>query len=206
MERLCVIFGAGETFAPRKNFGKDALVIAADGGYAAAKAAGLVPDVIVGDFDSGKEPDEALGAHVVKLSCDKNDTDTIAAVKLGLRRGYRRFAIYGGVGGRLDHTAANIATLRYLNNFDAQGFLIDEKSVATVITERKFALPRSARGTVSVFAYGGEADGVTYKGLTYNLTDATLTPDYPLGVSNATTAEPATIAVKHGSLLIFFPR
>lgn len=206
MDGLCVIFGAGATYTPRKNFGKNALIIAADGGYAAATAAGLTPDVVVGDFDSGDEPKVKLSAHVIKLSCDKNDTDMMAAVKLGLRRGYRKFVLYGGVGGRLDHTAANFAALRYMNNFDAQGFLIDENAIATVITESKFALPRAARGTVSVFAYGGIADGVTYTGLTYNLKNATLTPDFPLGVSNATTAEQATIAVKSGSLLIFFPR
>ena len=143
---------------------------------------------------------------MIKLNRDKSDTDMLAAVKLGLRRGFKSFVIYGGTGGRLDHTAANFATLAYLNAFDARGYLIDRDSVTTVITDGKITLPRSARGTVSVFAYGGTASGVSLKNLSYELDNADLTPDYPLGVSNATTDKPAQISVKHGSLLVFFPR
>ncbi len=208
MEPICYIFGAGEIHSPRKKVSPADTVIAADGGYAGAIEAGLEPSAVIGDFDSGSPPVGA--AHVVKLSRDKDDTDMLAAVKLGLRRGYRTFVIYGGVGGRLDHTVANFAVLRYLNDFDARGFLIDRNAVATVITDGKIVLPSSARGTVSVFAYGGEASGVNYKNLGYILTDATLRPDFPIGVSNAVGANektaPAEISVKHGSLLVFFPR
>lgn len=205
MEKLCVIFGAGDVYSPRKKFTKTDLIIAADGGYKKALDAGFSPDVVIGDFDSGEMP-ENTAAHIVKLNRDKDDTDMLAAVKLGLRRGCKTFAIYGGVGGRLDHTIANISTLAYLNAYDARGFLIDKDSIATVITENKFTLPKSARGTVSVFAYGGEASGITYKNLSYILENASLLPDVPLGVSNATAAHPAEISVKHGSLLIIFPR
>ncbi|MDE7406732.1 MAG: thiamine diphosphokinase [Clostridiales bacterium] len=204
MEKLCVIFGAGEVHSPRKHFGKDDLIIAADGGYAAAVAAGLEPNVVIGDFDSGTVP--AAAAHVIKLNRDKDDTDMLAAVKLGLRRGYKTFVLYGGTGGRPDHTYANISTLAYLNAYDARGFLVDKSVVATVITDGDITLPKSAHGTVSVFAYGGAASGVTYKNLSYILNDVELTPDFPLGVSNATTDKPAKISVKHGSLLIYFPR
>lgn len=204
MEKLCVIFGAGEAFSPRKHFLKDDLIIAADGGYAAATAAGLTPDVVIGDFDSSEVPTAA--AHVVKLNRDKDDTDMLAAVKLGLRRGYKTFVLYGGTGGRPDHTFANIATLAYLNTFDARGFLVDKDAVATVITNSSITLPKGAHGTVSVFAYGGAATGVTYKNLSYILEDAELAPDFPLGVSNATADKPAKITVKNGSLLIYFPR
>ena len=206
MEKLCVIFGAGDKSAPRKKFGKSDLIIAADGGYAAAKAAGLNPDVVIGDFDSGEEPKDT-DAFVVKLNPDKDDTDMLAAVKLGLRRGYRTFVLYGGTGGRLDHTVANIATLSYLNAFGAHGYLIDADSVCTVITEEKLKIPATAHGTVSVFAYGGIAEGVTLKNLSYKLDNAQLTPEFPIGVSNATTESgEGEISVKHGSLLVFFPR
>ncbi len=212
MNSLCVIFGAGEVYAPRKKFGKSDLIIAADGGFLTATDAGLTPDVVIGDFDSSQAP-QNIDAHIIKLNRDKNDTDMLAAVKLGLRRGYKDFVIYGGVGGRLDHTVANFATLAYLNAYAAHGYLVDKNSIATVITEESFALPQSARGTVSVFAYGGIASGVSYKGLSYDLDNAELSPDFPLGVSNATApisdsgkARRIEISVKHGSLLIFFPR
>ena len=84
--------------------------------------------------------------------------------------------------------------------------MIDKTSVATVITDGKFKLPKDARGTVSVFAFGGEATGVTLKNLAYALDAAGLAPAFPIGVSNATTNAQGEICVKHGSLLIFFPR
>ncbi len=206
MEKLCVIFGAGETFAPR-TFGAGDLVIAADGGYAAVVKLGIEPNVVIGDFDSLGGGEDGISAHIVKLNPDKDDTDTLAAVKLGLRRGYTTFVIYGGVGGRLDHTVANFGTLAYLNAFGARGFLIDRNAVATVITDDKFAVPEGAHGTVSVFAYGGAATGVTLKNMKYTLDNTTLTPDFPIGVSNSTIeGKRAEISVKHGSLLIFFPR
>lgn len=205
MEKLCVIFGAGSVCSPRKKFGKDDLIIAADGGYAMAKSCGLSPSAVIGDFDSGSTPEDAA-AFVVKLNRDKDDTDMLAAVKLGLRRGYRYFVIYGGTGGRPDHTFANISTLAYLNAYGGRGFLVFDSSVATVITDGKFTLPKNARGTVSVFAYGGQASGVNLENLSYTLSNATLSPDNPIGVSNATTEKSGKISVKQGSLLIFFPR
>ena len=203
---VCVVFGAGEVFAPRIKIKSDDLVIAADGGYEKAIEAGFEPKAVIGDFDSGKMP-ENTSAHVIKLNRDKDDTDMLAALKLGLRRGFRTFYIYGGVGGRLDHTAANFAALAYLNAFGAQGYLVDADCVATVITDGKFSVPENSDGYVSVFAYGGVADGVTLKNVKFPLENATLTPDFPLGVSNERHGEkPPVISVKTGSLLIFFPR
>ena len=181
-------------------------MIAADGGYEKAVKAGLDPSVVIGDFDSSAVP-ENTAAHVIKLNRDKDDTDMLAAVKLGLRRGYKTFVIYGGTGGdRLDHTVANFGALAYLNAFGAQGYLVDRDAVATVITDDKFAVPKQARGTVSVFAYGGVASGVNLENLQYSLTNAELTPEYPIGVSNATGDKAGVVSVKSGSLLIFFPR
>lgn len=207
MDKLCVIFGAGECTAPRKKFGAGDLVIAADGGYAAATAFGLQPAVVIGDFDSGAMPTEGT-SHIIKLNRDKDETDMLAAVKLGIRRGYKTFVLYGGVGGRLDHTVANLATLAYMNAFDARGFLVGDDSVATVITETKFEVPKRTTGTLSVFAYGGTATGVTEKGVKFQLDNAELTPDFPLGVSNEidSNAAATTVSVKTGSLLVFFPR
>lgn len=206
MEKLCVIFGAGAYTAPKLKRDKNTLVIAADGGYAEAKTAGFDPDIIIGDFDSGAAPTDTE-AFVVKLNRDKDDTDMLAAVKTGLRRGCDTFVIYGGTGGRLDHTVANFGTLAYLNAFGAQGYLVDEHSVATVVTDGKFMPPKTAVGTVSVFAYGGNATGVTLKGLKFPLDNYELTPEFPIGVSNETVdGKRAEITVKHGTLLIFFPR
>lgn len=90
----CYIIGAGEriNILPAPEQGD--LLIAADGGYAWLKEKGLEPDLVVGDFDSMAEP--AGVAHLVRLPKEKDDTDTMAAVRLGQERGYRRFHIFGG--------------------------------------------------------------------------------------------------------------
>ena len=112
MEPICYIVGAcqpGELcLAP----GRPAFVIAADQGLRYLEEAGITPDLIVGDFDSlGIVPQ---GANVVRHPVEKDDTDMMLAVKTGLARGYRTFVLYGGLGGRLDHTYANFQTLTYL--------------------------------------------------------------------------------------------
>lgn len=203
MEKICVIFGAGEVYTPTRRF-DGALVIAADGGYAAAVREGFAPDAVIGDFDSGDMPEDSP-AYVVKLDRNKDDTDMLAAVRLGLRRGCRTFVLYGGTGGRPDHTFANYAVLRFLNDYDARGYLIDRDTVATVMTEDKLVLPKTACGTVSVFPFGGTAEGIAYKNLKFTPEGDKLDPYYPLGVSNYTNGG-AEISVKHGSLLVFFPR
>lgn len=208
MSKVCVIYGAGEVFPAGKKIKAD-LVIAADGGYAKAVRDGYAPDVVIGDFDSSEAPTDTE-AFVIKISRVKDDTDTLAAIKTGLRRGCDTFVVFGGVGGRLDHTVANFGALAYLNAFGAHGYLVDRDSVATVVTDEKFTIPNKAFGTVSVFAYGGDAEGVTLENLDYTLDKATLCPHVPIGVSNnrraAENAKPAEISVEHGSLLIFFPR
>lgn len=196
---ICYIIGAMEhTFAFQPRNGD--YVIAADSGYRHLMAKGIKPDLVVGDFDSlGYVPE---GEQVVRHPVQKDDTDTMLAVKLGLSKGYNRFLLLGGMGGRLDHTIANIHVLAYLMNHGAKGALVGERE--TVILFQNSTVSFDAEGTVSVFAYGGRAAGVTLEGLQYPLTDATLTTDFPIGVSNVFTKAPARISVRDGCLLVIW--
>ena len=126
--KRCFIFAAGTFYGLRKRPEAGDLVIAADAGYRVCQQEGLVPDVILGDFDSMEAPD--AGEKVCRLPVEKDDTDTLAAVKLGLERECTDFWIYGGTGGkRLDHTLANLQTLLYLRRRGARGFLYDNDFV-----------------------------------------------------------------------------
>jgi thiamine pyrophosphokinase len=112
MRQLCFVVGAGSPC----NFALKALpgdyVIAADAGYNTLKRLGITADLLVGDFDSlGFRPEHP---NIVEHPPEKDDTDMMLAVKEGLRRGSRTFVILGGLGGRLDHTVANIQTLAFL--------------------------------------------------------------------------------------------
>lgn len=176
------------------------LVIAADAGY--LQLGGVKPDYVVGDFDSlGYVPE---GERIVRHPAEKDDTDTLLAVKLGLSLGYRVFLLLGGVGGRLDHTLANIQTLAYLHARGARASLVSAQETIAIIEGETLRFRAGLSGVVSVFAYGETATGVYERGLRYPLNDATLTDDVPLGVSNAFTGEPAEISVQHGRLLVLW--
>lgn len=197
--KTCYIMGAmptEHTFDPRPGD----LVIAADGGLATLEGLGITPDVILGDFDSlGRIPD---GDGVLVHPVEKDDTDTMLACKLGLEKGYRNFEIYGGIGGRLDHTIANMQTLLYLREHGADAILAGEGETLRVIRNQSVLLPAKEAGLLSVFALGGNARGVTIRGLYYEAEGVDLTPSFPLGVSNHFCGREAFVEVKEGNLLI----
>ncbi len=199
----CVIFCAAGFEGLLSPLKQDDFVIAADGGLAHAQALGITPDLTLGDFDSlGYTPQ---GAAVYPV--EKDDTDSMLAVREGLARGFREFVLYGALdGARLDHTVANYQTLQFLADRGARGTLVGEHFLATVIKNGQITFPPRFSGTVSVFCMGPDARGVTETGLYYGLDNATLTAGFPLGVSNRFTGEPACIRVEAGSLLVLWQR
>lgn len=176
------------------------LVIAADGGY--AQLGGIRPDLVVGDFDSlGYVPQ---GEEIVRHPAEKDDTDTMLAAKIGIARGFRLFVLLGGVGGRLDHTLANIQTLAFLRENGARAALLGEAETITLIQDESLHFRAGLSGTISVFSFGETALGVYERGLAYALNDATLRDTNPLGVSNGFTGEAAEVSVRQGRLLVLY--
>ena len=176
--------------------------IAADKGLLQLRERGTEPDLVVGDFDSlGYVPQ---ARELVRHPVEKDDTDMMLAVREGLRRGYRQFLLYGGLGGRLDHTLANIQTLGFLCAHGARGLLYGEGTALTLLEHGTIRFPASAQGTVSVFCYGDEAAGVTETGLYYPLENAALTNTFPLGVSNAFCGRESAVFVQKGKLLLLW--
>lgn len=201
--KQCVIFCAAGFDGLMDPIASEDFVIAADGGLNYTKALGLTPQAIIGDFDSLHYI--PTGAEVYPV--EKDDTDSMLAVKLGLKKGYRRFVIYGGLDGeRLDHTVANYQTLQYLAQRDARGILVGRDFCATVIRDGALAFSGGTAGDISVFCMGPDATGVTIEGLYYTLRNGTLTSGFPLGVSNHFTGAPAKIEVARGFLLILWRR
>lgn len=200
---ICYVVGAGE-FCPRGlTPGLGDLVIAADGGFAALEGLGLSPDLVVGDFDSlSRRPDHP---HVVALPVEKDDTDMHAALRLGWERGYQTFRLYGGTGGRMDHTLANLQSLAWLAHRGGRGYLMGADWTATVLSSGgALTLEAGRRGTVSVFCLGDRAEGVDIHGLKYGLTNGVLTCDYPLGVSNSFLGGESRVSVRRGTLLVLW--
>ena len=196
---ICYIVGAGEfygTFTPLE----DDLVIAADGGYNSLKKRDIRCDLLIGDMDSINELPEHI--EIIRHPIEKDETDMHLAYLEGYRRGYRDFAIYGGVGGRADHTFANYCLLSYIRGNSCHATLYDKACKAYVIKNEVTRVVGKPQKAISIFAFGGEARGVNLKGLYYELNDGNLAPDFPLGVSNHFTDKPAEISVSDGTLLI----
>lgn len=202
----CFIFGAGPFYGLDDIPAPGDLILAADGGYQHCCIAGLQPNLLLGDFDSLEVPPPQDIPRQV-FPPEKDDTDTMLAVKLGLERGFRRFHLYGGTGGRLDHTLANLQTLAYLAKAGARGELHDESFVFTAIQgPDRLQLPSQAAGLFSVFCLGADAAGVSIQGGKYEAKGVTLTAAFPLGVSNQFRGELVVVSVDSGCLLVGWER
>lgn len=204
MDRRCFIVGAGE-FDGFPDFaapGKGDLLIAADGGYRYLKNMGMEPEVLLGDFDSL----EVVPAHrhLIRHSPIKDDTDMALAVAFAEKEGFQTFFLYGGLGGRLDHTLANLQLLTQMARKGQEAWLIGQGTILTAITNGRLLFPEQASGMLSVFCQGECAKGVFEHGLKYELEDAVLTCDRALGVSNEFIGTGSCIAVKNGTLLVMW--
>ena len=196
----CFIFGALEVKCLPYLPAEGDLVIAADKGYETLKKLNITPNIIVGDFDSlGYIPKEA---NVEKLNVRKDDTDTAHAVDIGFERGFKEFIAYGGVGGKLDHSIANIQLAKSIAKRGGRAVFIGDTESFTVIKDGSISFDESRTGRISVFSLSDESTGVSETGLSYALENATLTNDFALGVSNEFVGKKSEVSVKNGYLLI----
>lgn len=174
--------------------------IAADAGYLQLEALGLSADVVVGDFDSAPQP--SGGAEVIVLPSEKDDTDTVYAAKLALARGWRDITLFGAWGRRPDHSTANLQLLLYLAQNGAAAKLACSWGKIWCLGPGKHDFPQKEGACLSVLAAGGAARGICLAGVKYPLENATLTPDYPLGISNEFAGD-ARVTVGSGYIYVF---
>lgn len=201
--KRCVIIAAGDkgNLGP-KDIGllPEDLVYCCDAGYAYAQEWGIKPHLVVGDFDSYQEELPAdLPIH--RSPVEKDDTDTLLAIRLGLEQGCDSFLLVAVTGGRLDHTIANIQTMAWLVQQGKECVLLGAHERLTMVQNGSVHLPRR-EGTLSVFCYGPTATGVTLEGVYYPLTQAVLNNTFPIGVSNQVVDPQAKITVEEGCLLL----
>ena len=198
----CVIVGAGTVDESEIRIEQDDFVIGADGGLKYLGHLGIQANLALGDFDSlGYVPQHE---HLVVHPVMKDDTDMMLAVKEGLNLGYRNFRIYGGLGGRLDHTLANLQTLCFLSKQGAEATLIGEGICICAVTDGEISFDESYEGIISIFCLTGEAKGVTLTGLKYPLDNGVMTSQMPLGVSNEFIGQKSTVRVTDGTLIVIW--
>ncbi len=197
--KRALIFGGGIYGGEFPVISPDDLIIAADKGAEILIAHGIAPHITVGDFDSSSVIPEK---DVIRLPVEKDVTDTHAAVEIALERDCDEIHIYGGMGGRVDHTFANYSLLSSLSEKGIRAYLFGEGYRITALFNGKITLSGKSGETLSVFSWSEESKGVTLRGVKYPLENSVLHKNFALGVSNSFSEEKAEISVKDGILLI----
>lgn len=206
----CILIGAGDLTISEILVGENDLCIAVDGGFEYCKLLEITPDYILGDFDSISEKEAESVAEIAKteedrvivLPVEKDDTDMLAAIKLGLSEGYQNFRIYGGMGGRIEHTIANIQCLLYLKEHNAVGYLMDGTGMILVAKEEQISFQDSLEGYLSLFSMGDKAV-VSIEHMKYPLKEQEITNSFPLGISNEfLLGEKGKVTVHKGAVMM----
>lgn len=230
-KQRCVIIGAAEIQnyeKIKKYFRNDDYYIYCDAGLKHQEALGVWPNLIIGDFDSYSKAEmerkyqEIKNAHedslnqnqkqaqaaarkppeLIVLPCEKDDTDTVFAVKEAMRRNFAEFLLVGVIGQRLDHTLANVSILYMLDEAGKQGRILDDYSEMQLVSGSPVRIDDTC-AYFSLLNLSGQAEGVTITHAKYPLQDAAIHCEYQYGVSNEVLpGETAEVTVARGKLLL----
>ena len=206
-KKRCVVVGGADIndygFV-RKGLRADDYVVFCDSGLKHLEALQVKSGLIVGDFDSHDNPH--LDVETIVLPCEKDDTDTVFAVKEAIKRGYNEFLLIGVIGARLDHTLGNVSILLYLDSLGKKGTIIDDYSEMGIVSSEPVYIDDSF-AYFSLLNISGIAKGITIENAKYPLNNAEITCEYQYGVSNEVTlGMTAKVTVKEGKLLLIKDR
>lgn len=197
-----VIFAGGEFSAPAdldEILKEASVIVCADSGFDSAVSVGVVPHVIIGDMDSVKSklPENT---DIIKLKCEKDDTDTEAAIDYLVNNGCSEIVLLGALGGRVDHELANIMLMVYTAKKGAR-LVIKTKNTEIILVE-KYAEIKGEKGDyLTLIPITTDAEGVTLSGLKYPLEGATLEVGKTVGVSNEFISDKASITNQKGMIV-----
>ncbi len=203
LKNRCVIIGGGCCTAEilKSNITSNDFVICADSGYDIAKEANIIPNLLIGDFDSIKSVPEEVDK--ITLPVEKDVTDSLAAFNEGIKLGYKSFVLFGGTGGRFEHTFANVSLMANASKSGIDFLIIDDKHIFRSITNSAIKIAKKDKQQISVFAFGNKAYGVTETGFHYPLNNYTLDPfNGALGTSNDIIEDYGVISVEDGTIII----
>ncbi len=207
MTDRCIIFAGGDAVSSCNidfDLVSQSFVICADKGLELAESLGIIPDLILGDFDSLDH--QPTGENVMTYPVEKDDTDLMLAVNTALEKGYRKFCIYGACGGRLDHMMGNIACLALIADNGGSGIIIGDDEIISMHDSGSFEIPYKDGFSLSLFSYTPKVSGLTIGGTKYTAENCTLTNSVTLGVSNEITDDLAKISFDDGRLLVIQSR
>jgi thiamine pyrophosphokinase len=181
------------------------LTICCDGGARHFQNLGIKPDVIIGDMDS-IDPAQLASFNsderkIIKYPVNKNYTDTELALDYALDLKPEKILIWCALGGRIDHTLANIFLLYRARKKGIETSLIDEYCEAFVINKETSFINEEGK-TVSLLALTPRTTGITLSGFAYPLEKGSLKMGESRGISNVINNTCAGIKIEKGKLLV----
>lgn len=203
MEKVCAIISGGAC-SPLCGIEEADFVIACDKGLCYAQKEGITPGLVVGDFDSFTG-DLPRGIPVLKLPCEKDETDTMAAVDYAIDKGFEKILLFCALGARLDHLLGNLQTASYAAERGITVKISDADNEIFVFTEKKLVFPKKEGFSISVISLTDRCETVSLSGGKYELKNAVLTNSSTLGISNEWESD-ITISVRSGVLAVVMSR
>lgn len=199
----CAIISGGD-YAPIKNIENADFVIACDKGISYAQKEGITPDFLVGDFDSFSG-DLPGGIPVLRLPCEKDETDTMAAVKYAVEKGFEKILLFCALGARLDHLLGNLQTAAYAAKNGVTVKITDSDNEICVFSGKKLVFPKKEGFSISVISLSDKCENVNLSGGKYELENAILTNATTLGISNEWAGD-ITVSAEKGVLAVVMSR
>lgn len=178
-------------------------IICADSGYLKCCELGIIPNLIIGDFDSSAYPD--CDCEIIRLNPEKAYTDTFHCIMEAIERGYNKIEVYSALGDRFDHSYSNILCLSYCKKHNVDCEIVNAKNRISLITDSKKIFKEYEN--FSLFAYLEPCEGVTIKGAYYTAgfygkESLDFDVDTQCGVSNYVSDDYAEVGLRRGCLLL----
>lgn len=194
----------------KKYIQKNDYIICADGGSRHIEKLNINVDLFLGDFDScdfdhTKKGKYFISSEVLRFKKEKDSTDTHIAVCEAIRRGYKKICIIAALGGRFDHTMANIHLLKLMSDSGVDGEIVDEKNIVKYFS-KPFTVSKKEGYYISFIPLSGSVTGLNLSGLRYHLSDYTLKVGDSICISNEFAQEEARIDFDEGELLMFLSK
>lgn len=185
-------------------------IIAADKGLEALNKINVMPNYIIGDFDSVNKTTlnqyENKNIEITYLKPEKDFTDTHMAIKLAIEKRAKHITIIGATGTRMDHTLANIHVLNEALQNNVPTEIINENNRIMLINKKAKLIKNTNYKYVSIIPLTTKITGVTLKGFKYNIENATINLGESIGVSNEQIEQEALIEIKEGIAILIYSK
>ncbi|MBR4295294.1 MAG: thiamine diphosphokinase [Clostridia bacterium] len=198
------IYSGGEVFTENitENPTKDDITIAADSGYLNARALGARVDILVGDLDSLGSASVPDGIELIRLNCEKDLTDTQAALEIAIERGTDDIIIIGSLGTRLDHTLSSLGILADMKARGIHCYITNGYNRVRYLENDSLLVAKSDYKYLSLVCLDKVCRGVSVEGCKYPLKNAKLMRNNQFAVSNEIEGNVALVSVRKGAMLV----